>query len=142
MHIPSHSPRRRLYEPEARAGWLGKPEFYGFRFPIIAATSESSRQVALSHRGVGSTLSPSCRLYEPEARAGLSKKRKFSHYKFRFQSINKINLSVFPGKYRRLALLLTKDQSFKEENGTSRPTRAGMFRCSGKRAVSALFKAE
>jgi len=26
--------------------WLGKPEFYGFRLPIITATSESSRQVA------------------------------------------------------------------------------------------------
>ncbi len=33
-----------------RADWLGKPEFYGFRFPIIAATSEASGQVALSHR--------------------------------------------------------------------------------------------
>jgi len=31
IHIPSHSPRRRLYEPEARAGWNPEPRTDQFR---------------------------------------------------------------------------------------------------------------
>jgi len=45
MHIPSHSPRRRLYEPEARAGCLLGLEFHEFLFLDITATTACSRGV-------------------------------------------------------------------------------------------------
>ncbi len=45
----------------ARAGWLARAGFYDFGSPSIATTALYSRQLALSHRGVGP--------YGPEAEA-------------------------------------------------------------------------
>ncbi len=43
IHTPSRSPRRRLYEPEARANWLARTEFNSVCFRSITVTTPLCR---------------------------------------------------------------------------------------------------